>query len=80
MTTAVGGIPDMVSDPEAWLVPAEDPAALAGAIRDAWNRADERLNKAGAARRRLATQFAAEPWLDQYESLYRELLATRGQR
>lgn len=79
VTTAVGGIPDMVSEQEAWLVPSGDPAALAVAIRDAWNRPDERLNRAGAARRRLAIQFAVTPWLDRYEALYRELLATGGQ-
>ena len=79
VTTAVGGIPDMVSDKEAWLVPTDDPAALAAAIRDAWNRPDERRSRTGAARRRLATQFAITPWLDRYEALYRELLATGRQ-
>jgi glycosyltransferase involved in cell wall biosynthesis len=79
VTTAVGGIPDMVSEQEAWLVPAENPSALALAIREAWSRPDTRQARAGAARRRLESQFAVEPWLDRYEALYRELLASGRQ-
>ena len=80
VTTAVGGIPDMLSDQEAWLVPAEDPAALAGAIQEAFSLPEARKSKAEAARQRLATQFAVAPWLDQYEALDRELLAPARQR
>ena len=79
VTTAVGGIPDMLSEQEAWLVPGENPAALALAIRDAWNRPEARQARAGAARRRLESEFAVEPWLDRYEALYRELLMSGRQ-
>jgi glycosyltransferase involved in cell wall biosynthesis len=80
VTTAVGGIPDMVSEQEAWLVPADNPAALAAAIRDAWSSPETRQSRAAAARLRLASEFAVAPWLDRYEALYRELLAPGRQR
>ena len=76
VTTAVGGIPDVVSGQEAWLVPPDDPAALAGAIRDAYGSPQERQARADRARGRVASQFAVGPWLDRYEALYRELLRT----
>lgn len=75
VTTAVGGIPDVVSEKEAWLVPAGDPVKLAAAIREALDNPAEAAARAAAARRRLDEQFAPGPWLDAYVSLYEQLLA-----
>ena len=71
VATAVGGVPDVVSGAEALLVPPERPERLADAIRAL--HADPRgaALRAAAARRRLAAEFAPEPWLDRYEALYR---------
>jgi glycosyltransferase involved in cell wall biosynthesis len=77
VVTAVGGVPDVISPDQGWMVPPERPEELAAAIREAWSRPDERARRAQAARRRLDVEFAVEPWLDRYEALYRTL-ATSG--
>ncbi|UCF19800.1 MAG: glycosyltransferase [Gemmatimonadota bacterium] len=73
VATRVGGVPDVVSDQEALLVAAEDPAALATAIRAAHDDRVAASTRAAAARRRLDEEFAVEPWLERYETLYRRL-------
>jgi glycosyltransferase involved in cell wall biosynthesis len=72
VATAVGGVPDVVGPAEALLVPPDDPGALAGAIRDALADPAGARAKAAAAGRRLASEFAVEPWLERYEGVYRE--------
>jgi len=69
----VGGIPDMLSDDEAMLVPAEDSDALANAIRDARHAPHEMQARAAAARTRLDRDFDVDRWLDQHEQLYRAI-------
>ncbi len=76
VATAVGGVPDVVSDAEARLVPAEDPIALAAAIRDCLEAPAEAASRAAAARRRLERERSADTWLDRYEELYR--MAAQG--
>ncbi|HWG52675.1 MAG TPA: glycosyltransferase [Gemmatimonadaceae bacterium] len=73
VASRVGGVPDMLSDAEALLVPPDDSAALASAL-DAL-RADPAAAaaRATAARARLEREFALEPWLRRYEALYRSL-------
>jgi glycosyltransferase involved in cell wall biosynthesis len=73
VTTAVGGIPDVVSRAEALLVPSESPEALAAAIRDVYTDRVGARARAVAARERVARTYAVEPWLGGYESLYRRL-------
>lgn len=70
VATAVGGVPDVVSKDEAWLVPSEDPAALAAALDAAL--ADPALARArgAAARRRLERDFHPDGWLAAHEALY----------
>ena len=74
VATRVGGVPDVVSDREASLVPAEDPPLFAQALRRLYAAADEGRALATAARRRLETQFALEPWVMRYDVLYRALI------
>jgi glycosyltransferase involved in cell wall biosynthesis len=76
VATRVGGVPDVTGEDGAVLVPPGDPAALAAALRAVYRAPDDAFVRARAARRRLASRFAREPWLDAYESLYRQL-ATR---
>jgi glycosyltransferase involved in cell wall biosynthesis len=77
VATRVGGVPDVVSAREAWLVDSESPAALAAAIRAL--RADPAgaAALAAAARRRLLSDFAPGPWLARHAELYRQLIARR---
>jgi glycosyltransferase involved in cell wall biosynthesis len=70
VATRVGGVPDVVSDREASLVPPDDAAALAVAIRAACCDTAAASDRAAAARERLANEFSVEPWLTRYEALY----------
>ncbi len=78
VATAVGGVPDAVTDGvNGLLVRPEDPAALAGAVLATL---DDRV---GAARRAeagctTARGFSARQMLDEQHALYQRLLARRG--
>ncbi len=74
VATAVGGVPDVVSDREAWLVPPESPGRLAGALRELLTAPDLAAGRGRAARERLLQGHGAGPWLDRHEALYRSLL------
>lgn len=78
VTTDVGGIPDVVGDTEAVLVPSDAPQALASAIRGILSNRVLASERASAARRRLETRFAPGPWLDRYEAIYRGVLGAAG--
>lgn len=69
----VGGVPDVLSPKEARLVPPEDPAALAEAIRDVYRDPEAAALRADAARARLLAEFQLQPWLARYETIYRQL-------
>lgn len=75
VTTSVGGIPDVVSDDEAILVPSEDSAALAAAIRSVHDDPAAAAERARRAAARLAAAFSTEHWLDQYDKLYATIVA-----
>jgi glycosyltransferase involved in cell wall biosynthesis len=70
VASRVGGVPDVVGDDEAVLVPADDPAALAAAVRAVLADPAAARVRAEAARRRLSSDFALDPWLDRYEAVY----------
>jgi glycosyltransferase involved in cell wall biosynthesis len=71
VATRVGGVPDVVGDAEAVLVPSDDPQALAAAIRGVVENPKQAGARAAEARRRLAAQFSEGPWLARYEAVYR---------
>lgn len=71
VATAVGGVPDMLSEREAFLVPPEDPPALGISIRRALADPHAAGERAQRALERLLSQYALEPWLERYEALYR---------
>jgi glycosyltransferase involved in cell wall biosynthesis len=77
VVTRVGGVPDVVSAREALLVPAEDPAALAAAMRETLSERAEASGRAAAARTRLETQFGTDAWLDRHEALYAAVRRTQ---
>lgn len=74
VATAVGGVPDVLSNHEALLVPAGDSASLARAIRSVYHSRGAARARAHAARERLVRDFGPEPWLERYESLYHQLV------
>jgi glycosyltransferase involved in cell wall biosynthesis len=71
VTTAVGGVPDVVSRDEATLVPSEDSRALAEGIRDVYTHSAAAARRARAARERLQRDFSAGPWVERYMDIYR---------
>jgi glycosyltransferase involved in cell wall biosynthesis len=77
VATTVGGVPDVVSSAEAILVPPDDPARLADAVRETLNDPAAARARARAARQRLEREFAVQPWLARYDMLY-DTLAQRG--
>jgi len=73
----VGGVPHVLGEGEALLVPPENPVALADAVDAVRRDPSAAARRAAAARVRLRDAFGAGPWLDAYESLYADLVATR---
>ena len=78
VTTRVGGVPDVVTEQEAILVPPEEPEVLARGIRQVLDNLPHAGQRAQRARRRLRQKFSPERWLDEYEHLYSTLIANRG--
>lgn len=78
VATRVGGVPDVVSNSEAFLVPDGDPVALAAAL-DRATKEDQTVRIVGA-RRRLETEFSVDGWLEKYEALYRTLMQSKADR
>lgn len=70
IATAVGGVPDIVSNAEALLVAPSDPAALAGAIRAVYADPGGAAARAQGARRRLDTDFGVVEWIKRYDATY----------
>lgn len=77
VATAVGGVPDVITPREGWLVPPDDPEALAAAIGHVLSDRSEAGERASRARHRLATKFSRERWLDQHDVVYRSAIDTR---
>lgn len=77
VTTAVGGIPDVVGPNEALLVPPENPGALGVALRRLIDDPAAARIRAEAATRRLNAEFGAEPWLASHEAMYRSIRKRR---
>ncbi len=74
VATRVGGIPDIVSSAEAFLVPPEDPEALSAAVRRIHRDPEEGAHRARGARRRLEAERDPESWIARHEELYRSVL------
>ena len=73
VASAVGGVPDVVSPEEALLVAADDPTALADAIRSVHADRAAAAQRARRANARLTRDFAPGPWLERYERIYRSV-------
>jgi glycosyltransferase involved in cell wall biosynthesis len=77
VATRVGGVPDVVRDEEALLVPPEDAGALAAAIHQALTDRPGAVSRAARAATRVRQDYAPGPWLDRHADLYRRILAQR---
>lgn len=75
VATRVGGVPDVLTESEALLVPPEDPAALAVAITAVRQDPAAAAARAARAGEVLARRFAPGPWLEQHLALYRAIAA-----
>ena len=73
VASAVGGVPDVVSEREAWLVAPESPQRLAVALRALLGDGREAAARSAAARERLLQERAPGPWISLHESLYHSL-------
>jgi glycosyltransferase involved in cell wall biosynthesis len=73
VATRTGGVPDVLTVHEALLVPPEDPAALADAIRSVYCDPAGAARRGAAARARLENSFALTPWLDRYDEVYEQV-------
>jgi glycosyltransferase involved in cell wall biosynthesis len=73
IVTAVGGVPEVVSPSEAVIVPPDDPYSLARAIRAVHADPSGATRRAAAARARLRTDFASQPWLERYDRIYQAI-------
>ena len=79
VATAVGGTPDVVRDGETgWLVPPEDPSALADAIVSALSQPEERARRAHLGRELVASNYSMDAMIDRIEDLYRSLSERRA--
>jgi glycosyltransferase involved in cell wall biosynthesis len=77
MSDIAGNKPLAVDGEGAWIVPAGDAQAMAGALADALANADERRRRGAAAKRHIATRLHTSTTVDGFETLYENLLANR---
>lgn len=73
VATRVGGVPDVVTNSEALLVPPDNAQAMADAILRIMFEGEDARARAKRARRVLATRFNGDAWLDRYAALYRRV-------
>ncbi|MEA2673000.1 MAG: D-inositol-3-phosphate glycosyltransferase, partial [Chloroflexota bacterium] len=74
VATTVGGVTEALADGAAWLVPPEDPAALASAITASLRDRAGALERARRASLRFESDYSIETFLDRYEQVYRQVL------
>lgn len=77
VTTAVGGIPDVIDETEGFLVPPGDTGALRAAIDRVQRDPTEARRRARAAAQRLAVESDVERWVDRYAMVYDAALTAR---
>jgi colanic acid/amylovoran biosynthesis glycosyltransferase len=80
VTTAVSSIPELVSEDGGWLVPPEDPAALADAIGRALSDPRESQRRARALGSRLTAEFSPALQAERLLATWRRLADSAGNR
>jgi len=75
ISTRVSAIPEVIADGETgWLVPPDDPTAIAGALRAALSDPDGRCRRGEAGRARLEAQFTVDAMVERTLAVYREVV------
>jgi glycosyltransferase involved in cell wall biosynthesis len=74
VASRIGGVVDVLSDEEAWLVPVGDVEGFAQAVVDVLSNPALAAQKAQRAQERVEKDFSMAHITDVYESLYRDLL------
>lgn len=77
VATRVGGIEDAMGEEEGWLVPSEDPAALAEAIGASLADPADAAARASRATTRLRENYALDTFLERYERIYEGIIDHR---
>jgi glycosyltransferase involved in cell wall biosynthesis len=77
VATRVGGVPDVISEREALLVPSENVAALAHAIRTVISDPASARERAELALAYVNSEFGADRWVESYDRLY-DLVCARS--
>jgi glycosyltransferase involved in cell wall biosynthesis len=80
ITTPVSGIPELVGPDNGWLVPPDEPAVLAAAIRTVASDPVTARRRSRALLIRLRSEFAPEVQADRLLSIWRELAGTTSTR
>lgn len=78
VATAVGGVPGLLTEGTALLVPPEDPAALAAALDQVLADSPAAQGRATAARARVATQFSPAEWVSRHLAVYQRVMERRA--
>ena len=79
ITTMVGGIPDVVSNNEAWCCPPGDVQALATSLAEAIQESPLRAARISRALTLVADRFSVERWLDSHVQVYAGLLRSNAE-
>ena len=72
IATAVGGIPQLLSDGGGVVVPPQDSESLAGAIKDAYENRAELVMLGERARQRVVDHYDIERIVDRYINVFNE--------
>lgn len=71
VATDVGGVSEQIPDADhGWVVPSEDPAALASSLTDALSSTSERARRAANARERVKELFSLESCVERHRQAY----------
>ena len=73
ISTAVGGVPDLLAGGAGWLVPANDGGAMAAGIRAALGDPAEARRRVARLQMSLAASGGEADWITQYFNLYDRL-------
>jgi glycosyltransferase involved in cell wall biosynthesis len=72
----VGGVPDVVTQDQALLVPPDSPATIAAALSEIQREPGAAAHRVGLAYRRLIGDFSAGRWVSAIEEVYRKACAS----
>jgi glycosyltransferase involved in cell wall biosynthesis len=81
IATRVGGVPDVVQDPQVgWLVPPEAPEALAGAMRALLDDPAEAARRGRAGAERWRSTYDVPQWVERHDAVYAAAMRARPGR